>query len=213
MTAMIYILESDEQLRQLLCDIFASAGYETREFGEGEAFLDAVESLGGSPRCLVLAELLSTMSGLDVQGELRRRNITVPIVMLSGEAEVSTAVEALQNGATDFLEKPVEPEALLKSVARALEFDRSRSEHRSHEVDFQIRCRSLSSREREVLDLTVLGRNSKEISATLGIGVSTVLKHKSHMLAKMGVKNDVELTLFAASVEHPANPLLTEHPE
>lgn len=206
MTRTVYIIEDDHDMRDSLQLLMEGHGYSAVSYPSAEDFLAELECVSAPPRCILLDVGLPSMDGLEVQRELKQRDVSIPIVMLSGHADVPMAVEALQGGALDFLEKPVPPDVLFKSVERGMEVDLARAEKRHHETDYKIRTRSLSSREREVLDLLVAGRNSKQMAADMGIGVATVLKHRAHMLAKMGVKSDVELTLLAASVNAAPGP-------
>jgi two-component system response regulator FixJ len=133
------------------------------------------------------------MDGLALQQELRRRGVEAPIVVLTGIADISLAVQAMQAGALDVLEKPVRREQLQRVVALALDADRQGRERNAARESLQNRIATLTLREQEIMQSLVAGKNTKELSAALGIGTQTVLKHKASLLRKLQVRNELEL--------------------
>jgi two-component system, LuxR family, response regulator FixJ len=201
----VYVVEDDTDMRDSLKMMLGSR-YPVECFASAEEFIAALDHLDSSPRCLLLDVGLPRMDGLAMQRELKERGISIPIIMLSGHADVPMAVEALQGGAVTFLEKPVPPAELLQTVKEAFQQDRVQAARQRLIDDCQNRLDSLSRREREVLELTAQGRNSKQMSAELGIGVATVLKHKAQMLEKMGIRSDAELCTLITTVRGPEFP-------
>lgn len=168
-------------------------GYEPRCFQSGGEFLECCgETLPN--RCMAILDLrMPGMDGLELQAELRRRNIWIPVVFLSGEGDIPAAVSAVQHGAMDFIEKPVNSDLLMDRIEKALEIqERKRASDAADEV-IQSRLASLTPREREVLELIAEGRTSKAIAIDLGVSERTIELHRSRVLKKMYVRNSSEL--------------------
>jgi two-component system response regulator FixJ len=146
------------------------------------------------------------MDGLSLQQELRRRGVVIPIIILTGMADISLAVRAVQAGALDVLEKPVCNDELCGIVARALQVDREHRQRESDRKQVVARLATLSGREREIMDQLALGKNSKELAAALGIGTQTILKHRARVLRKLQVRNEVELVRLLTTHELVRNP-------
>lgn len=198
-----YLVDDDDVFRRAAATVLEESGCQVVPLEGGPALFEALDRLTGSPRCLLLESTLAEAAGVDVPAALPRWSAAIPVVLVSRRADVSTAVEAIRNGAVDFLTKPVARPRLLQAVQTALECDRRRAVLESLREEFQSRLQRLSPREREVLELTIAGRNSKEMAAQLAIGVQTVLKHHAQMLSKMQVRNDVELAVLVKSVPPP----------
>jgi FixJ family two-component response regulator len=181
--SLITIIDDDEAMRESLTTLLTAEGLKTRSFDSADAFLRAGGDREGG--CLVLDIHMPGMTGLDLQAELRRRGAGLPVVMITGQGDVPQAVAALKAGAVDFLEKPYSVDSLLKAVREALDregrlrrLDRERSEVES-------RLALLSKREREVMDLMVMGHPNKLIASTLGISARTVENHRAKVMEKM----------------------------
>ena len=180
---LVTIIDDDEAMRESLSTLLAAEGLKTRSFESADAFLRAGGDREGG--CLVLDIHMPGMTGLDLQAELLRRGAGLPVVMITGQGDVPKAVAALKAGAVDFLEKPYSVDSLLKAVREALDregrlrrLDRERSEVESRLVH-------LSKREREVMELMVMGHPNKLIASALGISARTVENHRAKVMEKM----------------------------
>jgi FixJ family two-component response regulator len=187
----VFVVDDDEAVCESLRLLIGDIGLEVRTFTNGRQFLDGYDS--SRPGCLVLDVRMSGMSGLELQSRLSELGIRIPIIVITGHADVPMAVEAMKAGAVDFIEKPFRDQVLLDSIQRAVEKDlRTRRRHREQQ-DVQSRVQLLTSREREVMDRLVAGSSNKSIAFELGISQKTVDFHRANILDKIGVGSVVEL--------------------
>ncbi len=187
----VFVVDDDEAICESLRLLIGDIGLEVRTFTNGRQFLEAYDS--SRPGCLVLDVRMSGMSGLELQSRLSELGIRIPIIVITGHADVPMAVEAMKAGAVDFIEKPFRDQVLLDSIQRAVEKDlRTRRRHREQQ-DVQSRVQLLTSREREVMDRLVAGSSNKSIAFELGISQKTVDFHRANILGKIGVGTVVEL--------------------
>ena len=149
------------------------------------------------PGCLVFDVRMPEMSGLDLQAELAKYDYVPPIVFISGHGDIPMSVRAIKAGAIDFLPKPLNDQQLLDRINEAIEVDRMARESHQSDGGFLRLASQLTNREREVMDRLVIGRSLKQISIEFGISFQTVSKHRTRVLEKMGVSNDVELVRFS----------------
>jgi two-component system response regulator FixJ len=171
-----------------------SAGYASISYETPAAFLDALPGLAGG--CILLDERMPGLSGLEVQSRLTKLGNLIPVIVMTGQGDVQMAVRAMKAGATDFLEKPFDDQALLNAVRGALASPRPA--HRDREVfDAARRLTALSQREREVLDSLAMGHQNKVIAFQLGISVRTVEVHRSRMMQRLGVRHLAEAIRLA----------------
>ena len=187
----VFIVDDNQAVRRAVQALVESEGLAAETFGSGQEFLDAYDP--ERPGCLVLDVRLRGSSGLDVQDELRRRKATLPIIILTAYGNVPTSVRAFKGGAVDFLQKPVVPEKLLKAVRSAIEMDRRARDVAATRAAVTKRIEELTPREREVMELLVLGKSSKEIGEALDLSVRTVEGHRGEVLRKMEVSSAAEL--------------------
>ncbi len=188
---LIHVLDDDDSLRTALLRLLAASGFEARGYAStGEFLLDPVPE---RPGCLLLDLRLPGPSGLELQAALQRRGNPLPIIFLTGHADVSASVQAMKAGAVDFLTKPVERDALLDAVGRALA--RQAQERADGDDTEQLRARfaSLTPRERTVFECIVAGQLNKQIAAGLGIAERTVKLQRAQLMVKLGVGSAVEL--------------------
>ncbi len=187
----VFVVDDNPSVRRSLHALFEAAAIPIETYASADEFLAR-----GDPRrggCLVLDVRLRHSNGLDLQDELRRRQVTLPIIVMTGYADVSTSVRAFKGGAVDFFEKPVAPKKLVERVREALETDRRAREVAAQRAIVVDQIAHLTPREREVMDLLALGNSSKEIAATLDISVRTVEGHRRVVLRKMGVASVAHL--------------------
>ena len=198
----VFVVDDDEAVCDALGMLLRAAGMDVETFRSAASFLKALRP--GQAGCLVLDIRMPGMSGLDLQDELHRRKITIPIVFLTGHGDVPMAVRALKKGAVDFIEKPHEAERLVLAVLNALRMDDERrkqtNRHDDLSLDLSIRLATLSEREREVLDRILEGKQTRQITDELCISVKTVEFHRARIREKLGVTTQAQLfSLFIAS--------------
>lgn len=200
----VHVIDDDEAVRQSLRLLLRSAGLTARLYASA---LDFIESDGiAQPGCLVLDVRMVGMSGLELQRELNRRGNTLPIVFITGHGDVPMAVEAMQRGAFDFLQKPFRDQDLVDRVHSALQRD---AELRTAARELEQRRRrfeSLSPREREVLAMVIDGKPNKVIATDLGISQRTVEIHRAHAMEKMGANSLVELVRIYLQLQNATPP-------
>lgn len=187
----VFVVDDNPAVRKAVQALVESEGLAAETYASGQEFLDAYDPQ--RPGCLVLDLRLRGSSGLDLQDELRRRKSDIPIIMLTAYGNVPTSVRAFKGGAVDFLQKPVVPEKLLKCVRDAIEMDRRARDATAARARVTERIQELTPREREVMELLVQGKTSKEIAAALDLSVRTVEGHRGEVLRKMEVSSAAEL--------------------
>ena len=187
----VYVVDDDLSVQRVLERTLTSAGWRVRMYESGPAFLDAFDP--DRPGCLILDLRMPRMNGLTVQEKLMAMGSTLPIIFLTAFGDVPTAVQAMQAGAVDFLEKPFSNQQLLRLVEQALEQDARLRAQRQRRAEREARLAHLTPREREVLDLIVAGDTNKEIAAQLGIGLRTVEMHRQQVMRKLGARSAVDL--------------------
>lgn len=193
----VFIVDDDTGIRNNIPVLLESAGLQAECFASAEKFLKVY----GPERegCLLLDVRMPGMSGPELQEELARRNLRLPIIFLTGYAEIATGIEAMKQGAADFLTKPVNGALLLQRVQAALKRDREQRQADAAKHQFEERLRKLTDREREVLVLALSGMTNKLISTRLQISLRTIEGHRSRIFLKTGVRSLVELAQAAAS--------------
>jgi FixJ family two-component response regulator len=187
----VFIVDDDPTILCLTSRILESAGLAVETFGTAEAFLDAYHP--DRRGCLVLDVKMPGMGGLKLQERLAELHTQIPIIILTGSADVPTAVTVMKGGAIDLVEKPFEPEDLLTKVVKALHINAVHWAGQERRADLDDRKSHLSAREREVMDLVVDGRANKQIAAHLGISEKTVEVHRSRVMQKMRAGSVAEL--------------------
>jgi FixJ family two-component response regulator len=193
--ALIHVVDDDESLRSSLLDLLRAAGFEARGYASTGEFL--LHPPPDRPGCVLLDVRMPGPSGLELQAALQRQGVTLPVIFLTGHADVATSVRAMKAGAVDFLEKPVTRDVLLEALQRALARDVAQRTTRDEARRQSIRLAALTTREREVFDRIVAGKLNKQIAAELGIGLRTVKAYRAQLMVKLGVASAAELGRLA----------------
>jgi two-component system, LuxR family, response regulator FixJ len=187
----IYVVDDNDQMCASLQWLLEGVGYEVRTFGSASAFLNAGPP--ARPACMLLDVRMRETDGLTLLDELQRRNLRLPVIMMTGHADVATAVRALTHGATDFLEKPLDHATLLGSVESALKLEKERVKSERQAEQARKRLSVLTDRERQVLLKVLQGLSSKQIAAELQISQRTVENHRGAIMRKTGAISVAEL--------------------
>ncbi|HEV7732654.1 MAG TPA: response regulator [Candidatus Binatia bacterium] len=187
----VFVVDDNPAVRTSLQELLTSAGLAIEVYASAAEFLEQYDAR--RPGCLILDVRLRGRSGLDLQDELRRRNATVPIIVMTGYGDVPTSVRAFKGGAIDFLRKPVPPKVLIERIREALLMDGRAREADATSVALDDRIAHLTPRERQVMDLLAMGSSSKAIATALDISVRTVESHRGTVLRKMNVGSAAEL--------------------
>lgn len=186
-TATVFIVDDDEGVRDSLSFLMKSVGLNFATFSSAQEFLNNYDE--NPPGCLVLDIRMPGMSGLELQNKLNERRAILPIIFITGHGDVPMAVEAMQNGAADFIQKPFRDQELLDRINDALEQD-SRNRHGLLEKrDIAGRMATLTQREHEVMELVAAGQANKVIAGDLGVSQRTVEIHRARVMEKMQTRS------------------------
>lgn len=196
---LVHVVDDDEAIRESLALLLESSGQPARTYCNAETFLAALDP--AAPGCVVTDVRMGSMSGLELQRVLRDRGIGLPVIIITGHGEVAMAVQALKDGAVDFIEKPFDEDVFLASVRSALDHGRQAFDERRQTADLQARAATMTAREREVMDLVVRGLANKSVAIELAISVRTVEIHRARVMEKMAVKSLSELVRAALRLE------------
>lgn len=187
----VFIVDDDPSHRDSLRFLLESVGQEVRSFASARDFLEAADpEMAG---CLLLDVRMPGMSGLDLQNELAKAKIFLPIIFLTGHGTVPMSVRALKAGAVDFLQKPFDEQELFNAVHQAIEHDRRARRERNQLRELHKLIDSLTPREREVFTLIVTGMLNKQIAYQLGTSERTIKAHRSRIMEKMQAESLADL--------------------
>ncbi len=194
-TPIIYIVDDYKDQLEIAAKMLTLAGYTVVTYDSGLDFLEEKEFDDFS--CLLLDNQMPGISGLDVQKELGRRNIDIPIVFMSGDSSYSDVVGAVKNGALGFLQKPFTLDELIEQVSKAVDESQRRLDIRLREKKTQNLLASLTPRESEVYELVINGHTNKSISESLSVTIGTVEFHRANLMEKLGARTLADLMLIS----------------
>ncbi len=201
----VLVVDDDAVMRAVLERVFVNAGFQVQLFASAQALLSGADL--GQPAVLLLDMKMPGMTGLELHAVLRSRGVSLPVMFLTGSADVPVAVAAMRAGAVDFLEKPFASAELVRRVARAFAPAAEGAGLPQPPVsDHAQRLASLTPREREVHELMIDGLTSKQIAIELGGSFRTVEVHRARVMSKMGVANLAELVRASYGVADGADP-------
>jgi FixJ family two-component response regulator len=191
----VFVVDDDDSVRAAVARALRTIGLEAESFGSTRDFLQSKHR--DAPGCIVLDVRLPGASGLELQRELLKSNIELPVIFISGYGDIAMSVRAIRSGAIEFLTKPLREQELLDAVNAGIERDRARRRELTLIAELQQRYDSLTPREREVLTLVVTGRPNKQIAAELELSDMTVIGHRSQISRKMRARSLVDLVRMA----------------
>ncbi len=187
----VALVDDDQSVRDALKWLIESVDLHVDTYTSADEFLESFDP--ATPGCLVLDVRMPGMSGLELQENLAAHQCGLPVIIITGHADIAMCVRAFRSGAFAFLEKPVDQQDLLEQVQKAIKQDRKNRQESMSGVDIEARVAQLTPREREVMELLIVGRSMKQISKTLQINLGTCSKHRAKVLEKLDVENDVQL--------------------
>jgi FixJ family two-component response regulator len=195
----VHVVDDDAAVRKSLALLMASAGLHAKTYASAEEFLEQYDP--HRPGCLILDIRMPGISGLRLQEILAARHDAIPVIFLTGHGDISMAVQAMQSGAVDFIEKPLHNGHLLEVTQRSLQFDAQRRREQARRSDILERLERLTPREREIMEYVVQGKLNKVIAAELGISTRTVEIHRARIMEKLGVRSPCEIVGMVLAAE------------
>ena len=191
----VFVVDDEPAVRTAVARLLRAAGTNVCTFATSQEFLDAFDR--SQPGCLVLDIAMPGLTGLELQDALAARDCRIPIIFLTGRADIPMSVQAMKRGAVDFLTKPVRDKPLLEAIERALAKDRSDRAAETELKELQARADSLTPRELEVFRHVVAGQLNKQIAGDLGIVEQTIKVHRARVMEKMRASSIADLVRFA----------------
>lgn len=198
---MVYVVDDDPSIRRALSRLIRSMDIDCETFGLAQEVLDRLSH--SAPGCILLDVMMPGLSGLELQKELARRGVRIPVVFISGQGDIPTSVSAMKAGASDYLTKPIDERDLIAVIEQALAKDKSIRAEQSELDGIRERLAGLTPREYEVFQKVVVGRLNKQIAADLGTCEKTIKVHRARVMSKMRVSSVAELARLAERVGVP----------
>jgi two-component system response regulator FixJ len=198
----VFIVDDDEAVRSSLRLLLKSVGLTPQAMGSAREFLQKYDA--AQPGCLVLDVRMPEMSGLELQEQLNKLGAVIPVIFITGHGDVPMAVEAMQAGAFDFLQKPFRDQDLIDRIQRALEKDRTSRTTLGERTLIRQRLESLTPREREVLNMVAAGKPNKIMAADLGVSQRTVEIHRARVMEKMDATSLAQLVRMVMDLDTQA---------
>lgn len=195
----IHLIDDDESVRHALGFLLTTVGHAVRVYESGVAFLAALSTL--QPGCIVTDVRMPNIDGLELQRRLKSLDVNLPVIIMTGHADVPLAVEAMKAGAVDFIEKPFDDEQLLSAIAVALDRFSASGDRESEILRIRAKLESLSPREGQVLEGLLLGHPNKTIAYDLNLSPRTVEVHRANVMIKMGAASLSELIRMAVTAK------------
>src|SRR5580658_934781 len=196
--SIVYVIDDDRLMRGALSTLFRSVELGVKTFSSATEFLQ--HALPAVPSCLILDIRMPRLSGLDLQAELGRLGINMPVIFITGHGDVPMSVRAMKAGAVDFLTKPFRDQEMVDAVTAALQQDRKRRSEEKSNSEVQARFASLTQRERQIMGFVTGGLMNKQVAARIGISERTVKIHRGNLMRKMQAKSLAELVVMAQIV-------------
>jgi two-component system response regulator FixJ len=197
-SSVVHVIDDDEAVRHSLSFLLSAANIEVKTHESAAAFLDLVST--AKPACVITDVRMPGMTGIDLLRRLKELNISVPVIVITGHADVPLAVEAMKVGAADFLEKPFDDGALLAAVRSFLKQRDGEIRRQTEQAEIESRIAALSNRELDVLNGLVAGHANKQIAYDLGISPRTVEVYRANLMSKMQARSLSELVRMALVV-------------
>jgi FixJ family two-component response regulator len=191
----VFVIDDDPAVLKALARLLRSLDLNVATFASPQAFLEQFEP--GLLGCLVLDVAMPNLNGLELQQELAARGNVLPIIFLTGHGDIPMSVQAMKQGAVDFLTKPVHDSDLIAAIHTAIEKDRLNRQTRLELAGIRERLATLTPREREVLDHVIAGKLNKQIAADLGTVEKTIKVHRAHLMAKLKLRSLADLVRLA----------------
>ena len=198
---LIHVVDDDDSLRTALLRLLEAAGFEARGYASAGEFL--LQPVPDRPGCLLLDVRMPGPSGLDLQAALPGHGLNLPVIFMTGHADVPSTVRAMKAGAVDFLEKPVQRQSLLAAIGHALARDEKQRGAREADAHLRAAFASLTSREREVFEHIVAGQLNKQMATALGVSERTIKTQRAQLMDKLGVSSAAELGALAERLHRP----------
>jgi two-component system response regulator FixJ len=196
---LVHVVDDDPSVRRSVSFMLKTTGHVVETYESGDALLKAVGHLNDG--CILLDIRMPGMDGLEVQDMLRKRGVSLPIVIMTGHGDISLAVRAMKAGAVDFIEKPFDSDVLLSALEEAFRRLSSKAATGERKKDAEVRLESLTPREREVLDGLAQGLPNKTIAYDLGISPRTVEIHRANLMTKLSVRSLSEALRIAFAAQ------------
>jgi FixJ family two-component response regulator len=196
----VFVVDDDDAVRDSLKLLLKSIGLAVMAYPSAPEFLAAYRTEQAG--CLILDIRMPGMSGLELQQQLNVRGAVIPVVFISGHGDIPMAVEAMQHGAFDFLQKPFRDQDLIDRVQKAMERDAASRDQLRQLGRIQERLDSLTARERQVLGLMVLGKQNKVMAGELGVSQRTVEIHRARVMEKTEARSLAQLVRMTLELEH-----------